>query len=165
LPYINTLILCLVIAFALLNLKNPMRTIIVILILLSVPFVFIQSSSIENPNSKFRTGVVLGAGITKDNKPTLVLQTRLNIALQLYRGNIIDKIIVSGDNSTVYHNEPKVMKQYLVENGINEKIIIEDFGGRRTMDSCYRVKNFFKIDEAISSWKSQSSMRISRSEV
>jgi vancomycin permeability regulator SanA len=149
LPYINTTVLFLVLVFVVINFKKLRRVFGALVVLFLFPFVLIQSSSIENPNSKLRTAVVLGAGITKNNKPTLVLQTRLNIALQLYRGNRIDKIIVSGDNSTQFHNEPKVMKQYLVENGINEKIIIEDFGGRRTMDSCYRVKNFFKIDEAI----------------
>ena len=56
---------------------------------------------------------------------------------------------MSGDNSVTWHNEPRVMKNYLMVLGVNPDNITEDFGGRRTMDSCYRAKNYFNISSVI----------------
>jgi vancomycin permeability regulator SanA len=91
--------------------------------------------------------VVLGAGIRNDT-PTEILKRRLETAQEIYITKK-SKIIVTGDNSREYHNEPKVMKNYLIKLGVAPSDITEDFGGRRTMDSCYRVKNFFNANNII----------------
>lgn len=89
--------------------------------------------------------MVLGAGIINNELPTKVLEKRLESAIKLYNEKKITKILVSGDNSSVSHNEPEVMQNYLIKNGIPERDIIQDYGGRRTIDSCWRAKNVFKV--------------------
>jgi SanA protein len=91
--------------------------------------------------------VVLGAGIRNDT-PTDILKRRLETAKEIY-DQTKQKIIVTGDNSQQYHNEPRVMKNYLIKLGVPSVDIIEDFGGRRTMDSCYRIKNFFSANKIV----------------
>jgi SanA protein len=41
------------------------------------------------------------------------------------------------------------MKDFLIDGGVPENQIVEDFGGRRTADTCYRAKNYFKVKTAI----------------
>jgi SanA protein len=91
--------------------------------------------------------VILGAGINNDT-PTDILKRRLETGSQIYN-QTKSKIIVTGDNSQQYHNEPRVMKNYLIKLGVPSVDITEDFGGRRTMDSCYRVKNFFDANKVV----------------
>ena len=123
--------------------------IIGVLVFLS-PFLFIQTFLLERECTKLcpKTALVLGAGITNNQYPTQILRLRLDKAVEMYQANQITNIIVSGDNSREFHNEPLVMKNYLVKNGVLESAIKQDFGGRRTMDSCYRVKNYFKVNDA-----------------
>jgi SanA protein len=91
--------------------------------------------------------VILGAGIRNDI-PSEILKRRLETGKEIY-DQTRSKIIVTGDNSSEYHNEPRVMKNYLIKLGVKPSVITEDFGGRRTMDSCYRVKNFFGANNII----------------
>jgi SanA protein len=46
--------------------------------------------------------------------PSDILKDRLDVAFQAYEEGKIKKILVSGDNSESYYNEPEVMKDYLV---------------------------------------------------
>lgn len=94
------------------------------------------------------TIVILGAGINNNETPTDILKKRLETGFEIYNQTKL-KIIVTGDNSVIWHNEPRVMKNYLMKLGANPSDVTEDFGGRRTMDSCYRVKNYFNVSSII----------------
>lgn len=98
-------------------------------------------------SKKVKIAIVFGAGLISD-KPSLVLKNRLDKAVELYFSKKIDKILVSGDNRFIEYNEPQVMTEYLVSLNIPEKDIVQDYAGRRTLDSCWRAKNSFKIDSA-----------------
>ena len=89
--------------------------------------------------------LVLGAGLF-GGIPSPVLSSRLDQAVNLYNSQKIKRIIVSGDNRETNYNEPEAMKNYLIKRGIPDNIIIQDFGGRRTIDSCWRAKNVFKAN-------------------
>jgi SanA protein len=123
------------------------------LLFLAIPFLtFAVLYNLGNQNLDFISTeesiiVILGAGINNDT-PTDILKHRLETGSQIY-SQTKSKIIVTGDNSQQYHNEPRVMKNYLIKLGVPSVDITEDFGGRRTMDSCYRVKNFFNANEVI----------------
>lgn len=97
---------------------------------------------------EYEVAVVFGAGIRMNREPSKVLRLRLETARQMYLQGKISKIVVTGDNSAENYNEPMVMKNYLLQNGVNSEDIIADFGGRRTIDSCYRLKNFFNLEKA-----------------
>ncbi len=144
------LVLFIVIFWYLLPLGYIWKCLMVSLLIFLMPFLAILLYSID---SKTESGVevvmILGAGIRADNYPTQVLKSRLDKGLELFNTKKIKYIIVSGDNSKEYHNEPTVMKNYLIDSGVPASVIVEDFGGRRTMDSCYRVKNYFKVNRVI----------------
>ncbi len=70
--------------------------------------------------------LVLGARVTPQKQPSLMLAERLDAAIDVYSQGQADKILVSGDHDSIYYNEVGVMKAYLVERGIPEKDIFMD---------------------------------------
>lgn len=96
-----------------------------------------------------RVAIVFGAGLRGDGSPTLVLRDRVETAARLYFAGKVDKLLMSGDNSTAYYNEPKAMADYAVRLGVPAAAIVLDYAGRRTYDTCYRAKAIFGIEHAI----------------
>jgi len=76
-------------------------------------------------------------------------QNRLDAVFQLYKAGKIKHIVVSGDNETVYYNEPKTMKDKLVDMGIPAADITMDLAGLRTLDSIIRCKEVFNQNRFI----------------
>ena len=73
--------------------------------------------------------VVLGNKVELDGKPSKRLKGRLDRAVELYKKEYFEYIIVSGGIGKEGFNEAKVMKNYLVEKGIpNECVILDDKG-------------------------------------
>ena len=72
--------------------------------------------------------IVLGGGIRKD-KPSPLLQDRLDKAIELYKEGLAPKIIMSGDHGTKDHDEVNVMKNYAIENGVPSEDIFMDHAG------------------------------------
>lgn len=93
--------------------------------------------------------LVLGAGIKDSQTPTDMLRDRLDTAIMLYNQGIAPKILLSGDNGTVAHNEIHVMLKYVREAGVPEKDIFCDHAGFSTYDSMYRAKSIFKVKSAV----------------
>lgn len=96
-----------------------------------------------------QVALVPGAGITADDRPTLALRDRIDGAIELYRAGKVQKILMSGDNSSIYYNEPGAMANYAIEQGIPEADIVLDYAGRRTYDTCYRAKEIFGLESVI----------------
>jgi vancomycin permeability regulator SanA len=93
--------------------------------------------------------IVFGAGILKNGTPTPYLKNRLDTALQLYHAARIKRILVSGDSSSRGFNEPQIMQQYLVTQGIPREKIVIDYFGFDTYDTCWRAKNIYKVSHAL----------------
>ncbi len=93
--------------------------------------------------------IVFGAGVLPDRKPTPYLQRRLDSAVDLYKAGKVNVLLLSGDNSTLHHNEPIVMQQYVVEHGVKQADTVLDYAGFNTYDTCYRAKAIFGVKEAI----------------
>jgi SanA protein len=96
-----------------------------------------------------QVALVPGAGITADDRPPLALRDRIDGAIELYRAGKVQKILMSGDNSSIYYNEPGAMTNYAIEQGIPESDIVQDYAGRRTYDTCYRAKEIFGLESVI----------------
>ena len=92
--------------------------------------------------------IVLGGGIRKD-KPSPLLQDRLDKAIELYKKGLAPKIIMSGDHGSKDHDEVNVMKNYAIENGVPSEDIFMDHAGFSTYDTMYRAKNIFGVEKAI----------------
>jgi vancomycin permeability regulator SanA len=88
--------------------------------------------------------LVLGAGLI-DGKPTPFLQGRLDVAVDLYQRGKVQVLLVSGDNSRTTYDEPSAMRTYLVSRGVPSRIVVADYAGLDTWDSCVRAQRIFGV--------------------
>ena len=65
-----------------------------------------------------RVAVVFGASVLGNRSLSPVLADRVETAIELYKAQKIDRILVSGDNRHPSYNEPRAMHDYLVAHGI-----------------------------------------------
>ena len=107
-------------------------------------FIYNWDLKLEN-----KVWLVLWAWIKNNTYPSDILKDRLDVAIESYNKNIISKVIVSGDNSKINHNEPEVMQKYLIEKGVLKSDIFKDHAWFDTYDSIYRAKAIFDVKEMI----------------
>jgi SanA protein len=93
--------------------------------------------------------IVFGAGLTRDGYPTTVLRDRVETAARLYFTGKVQKILMSGDNRSTDYNETGAMRAYALSLGVPDQVIVLDYAGRRTYDTCYRAKVIFGVQEAL----------------
>ena len=96
-----------------------------------------------------RLAIVFGAGLRRDGTPTPILRDRVETAASLYTSGKVEKLLMSGDNSFLYYNEPEAMRQYAISLGVPDHAIAMDYAGRRTYDTCYRAKAIFGMESAL----------------
>ena len=103
---------------------------------------YVTSSINKLPNEK--VGLVLGTSKSlKNGNKNPYFFYRIEAAEELFKSGKIDYIIVSGDNSSQYYNEPEDMQTELIARGIPKTKIFLDFAGLRTLDSVVRAKEIF----------------------
>lgn len=102
-----------------------------------------------NDNFAAPAAIVFGAGLNRDRSPTPVLRDRVATAVDLYFSGKVNKILMSGDNRTLDHNEPGAMAEYAIELGVPAGDIVLDYAGRRTYDTCYRARVIFGLTSAV----------------
>ncbi len=81
--------------------------------------------------------------------PPRSCETEFATAAALYQAGKVQKLLMSGDNSDLYYNEPEAMRQFALGLGVPDEAIVLDYAGRRTYDTCYRAREIFGIDSAI----------------
>lgn len=96
-----------------------------------------------------RVAIVFGAGLTRSGEATAVLRDRIETAVRLYFSGKAQKLLLSGDNSTMEYNEPAAMRAYALSLGVPDQDITLDFAGRRTYDTCYRARAIFGVRQAV----------------
>ena len=136
------------------SIKNII-TLFLILIVLGILLTFWANHTIEyatddyvtssiNKLPKEKVGLVLGTSKSlKNGNKNPYFFYRIEAAEELFKSGKIDYIIVSGDNSSQYYNEPEDMQNELVARGIPKTKIFLDFAGLRTLDSVVRAKEIF----------------------
>lgn len=92
--------------------------------------------------------IVLGAGIW-NNKPSPMLEDRLLEGINLYKNNVSNKIIMSGDHGRAEYDEVNTMKNYAIEKGVKSEDIFMDHAGFSTYESIYRAKEIFKAKKVV----------------
>ncbi len=110
-----------------------------------------KESIYADPKSapKAPVAIVFGAGLWPGGKLSPMLEDRVDMAIELYRLGKVKKILMSGDNRFVYHNEPGSMASYAVRMGVPKSDLVLDYAGRRTYDTCYRAREIFGVRKAI----------------
>lgn len=91
-----------------------------------------------------RVALVLGtSNRTISGSVNPYFQKRMETAAWLYKMGKVDHIIVSGDNRSMYYNEPMEMSKALMKLGVPQTAITLDYAGLRTLDSVVRCKEIF----------------------
>jgi SanA protein len=122
-------------------------------ILLCASYAIIENSSngktYDNVQNipKNRVGLILGtAKKLTTGKANPYYTNRINATVALYDAKKIEFVLVSGDNGSIYYNEPTAIKKDLVKAGIPQEKIFLDYAGFRTLDSMVRAKHIFNLD-------------------
>lgn len=133
------------------------RAIIVLELIVLIPAILLIVSNqiIKSSTSKYlfdsvdsipynNTALVLGTTpYIRTGGSNPYFTKRMEAAARLYHNEKISYIIVSGDNSTSYYNEPEKMRQALTNLGVPSSVIILDHSGLRTLDSVVRARDVF----------------------
>ena len=93
--------------------------------------------------------LVFGAGLNDSGGPSAMLYDRVATAADLYKANKVDKLLMTGDNSEVTHNEVEAMRQTALQMDIPDDDIVLDYAGFSSWDSCYRAREVFGLTDAI----------------
>ncbi|MEM6514754.1 MAG: ElyC/SanA/YdcF family protein [Bacteroidota bacterium] len=96
---------------------------------------------------KNKVGLLLGtAKYLSNGTINLYYKYRIDAIVALYEAGKIEFVLVSGDNSTKYYDEPTTFKEDLMAKGIPANKIFLDYAGFRTLDSVVRSKAIFGQD-------------------
>ena len=93
--------------------------------------------------------VIPGAAIFTSGALSEIFQNRVDMAIALYKAGKASKILVSGDNSTVSHNEVSPVRTYLLAEGIPDADIFLDHAGFDTYSTLYRAKIIFNATSTL----------------
>jgi len=105
---------------------------------------YLYKDSAQLPDNE--VGLVLGTSTyTRDGQPNPQFHGRIQAAAQLYQLGKIKRIIASGTNPDKRYNEPKRMREALLEAGVPSEAIVMDFAGDRTFDSIARAQIVFGL--------------------
>lgn len=103
---------------------------------------YIYNSTDSIPTCK--TGVLLGTSkFMRSGTKNYFFYNRIKAAETLFKSGKIQFVIISGDNSLSYYNEPEDMKKELMKAGVPDSVIFLDYAGFRTFDSMIRAKEVF----------------------
>jgi len=86
--------------------------------------------------------LVLGASVVRGS-PSPILAQRADMAIALYRQGKVPKVLVTGDNGALSHDEVTPVRKYLLDAGIPARDIFLDHAGFDTYSSMYRARDVF----------------------
>ena len=116
---------------------------------LDVSYRYRQDIVITEQAPARKVAIVFGAGIYPGGRLSSVLADRMYTAVNLYKSGVVQKLLLSGDNSTMDYNEPARMGEFAHRLGVPESALAYDYAGRRTYDSCWHARHIFGQDQVI----------------
>jgi SanA protein len=93
--------------------------------------------------------IVPGALVEADGRPSMILEDRLQAALELHQAGKVRRILASGDHSRTSYDEVNAMRRWLVERGVPSDDVFMDHAGLRTLDTMQRAARVFGVRGAI----------------
>jgi len=96
-----------------------------------------------------QAALILGASVQGRRLLSPILLERTDAAVHLYQTHRVSKILVSGDNGSLSHNEVSPVGKYLLSAGIPQGDIFLDHAGFDTYSSMYRAKYVFDVSSLI----------------
>lgn len=98
-------------------------------------------ASVDNV-SPTEVAIVLGASVVR-GEPSPVLAKRADAGILLYKAGKVKKILVTGDNGALSHDEVTPVRRYLLDAGVLPSDIFLDHAGFDTYSSMYRARDVF----------------------
>lgn len=89
--------------------------------------------------------MILGASVMQSGALSAILQERVDRAIELYRAGKVRKILMTGDNGALSHNEVEPVRRYLLAASIPGDDIFLDHAGFDTYSSMYRARDVFGV--------------------
>lgn len=125
-------------------------TLVVLLAMILAPVTMrwiVKDSIFDAPDDVPQTtaALVLGASVVR-GKPSPVLEERAHTAVALYMMGKVKKILVTGDNGALTHDEVTPVRKYLINAGVAPEDIFLDHAGFDTYSSMYRARAVFQAD-------------------
>jgi len=96
-----------------------------------------------------QVALIPGAAILQNGDLSPVFKDRVDMAIMIYQRGIVQKILVSGDNSSTDHNEVNPARNYLLAQGVPPEDIFLDHAGFDTYSSMYRAQDIFQVESMI----------------
>ena len=96
-----------------------------------------------------QTVIILGAGVSAKGELSPFFKDRVDKAIEFYKAKKAGKILVSGDNSTTWHNEVNPVRDYLLSKDIPDENIFLDHAGFDTYSTMYRARDIFKVSSVV----------------
>lgn len=93
--------------------------------------------------------LIPGAALAGPGELSSIFTERVDLAIRLYETKKVSNILVSGDNSTLAHNEVNPAHVYLLRHGIPDEDIFLDDAGLDTYSSLYRARDVFGVSSVI----------------
>lgn len=93
--------------------------------------------------------VVLGAGLKADGTPSHMLEDRIKVGVEVMNATGSEYILMSGDRSDEYYDEPSAMRRYAEDMGVDPSRILVDNSGFSTFESITRAKAELGFDSVI----------------
>ena len=138
-------------------LKSLFISVLILVVFTSLVFIKVFGFSddhlkYENGVQKANSGVILGAAVWGGNRPSPVLKERINKGYEIYKKNIVPKLVITGGGSPNELTEGEVSKNVLLKYGVApENLILENESGSTVeqiqfvRDSLYKSQNWQKI--------------------
>lgn len=94
-------------------------------------------------------GIVPGARVHPDGRPSPALDDRLLAAAELYHAGRVRRILVSGDGAAPEYDEVLAMRRRLEELGVPPGDVLTDRLGLRTIDTMRRAARIYGVSRAV----------------
>ncbi len=96
-----------------------------------------------------RVAIVFGARVYGGERLSPMLRDRVDTAAALYAAGKVETLIMSGGRNGEEYDEPAAMAAQAVRQGAPPDVIVLDYGGLRTYDTCYRAVAVYGVTEAL----------------
>jgi vancomycin permeability regulator SanA len=113
---------------------------------LGIHNVVIISDGLTNSQSKADYAVVMGNKVNTDGTLSERLSKRLECSLELYRSKQVNGFIVSGGLGKEGFYEGSKMKEFLVQHGVPDSLIVTDNKGDNTLKT---VENVIRLKDSL----------------
>lgn len=108
---------------------------------------YLVESPADAPQAE--AALILGAPLAQGGALSAIFADRADSAIALYEARKVSKILVSGDNSTLAHNEVDPVRRYLVDKRIPDQDIFLDYAGFDTYSTMYRARAIFGVSSLL----------------